>query len=247
LSKLRVYKIIGKNYFKLKDLFSNIKTIKYKAYINNFMLNKMLKILFIIVLVLLVLFANFKIVSLNLDFYQKEFTKLNVYDKIPDADVHIENLIDYFNDKEELSSFFNEKEKLHLQDVKYLINIAFIIFYMLLILFLILSAYFIYKRNYLLILDSLIISGFIIILLQAVFLLLNFSSGFILFHKILFTNDLWLLNPETDNLINLFPEKFFYDISLKIMLNSLITSLMLIILSFAVKFKVNKSFLKNNN
>lgn len=211
------------------------------------MLNKIFKILFIIVLVLLILFASFKIYSLNFKFYQKEYIKLNVYEKVPDADTYIKNLFNYFNNKEELSDFFNEKEKLHLKDVKYLISLAVIIFYILLILFLILSAYFICKKNYLVIINSLIISGFIIILFNIIFLLLNFTSGFILFHKVLFTNDLWLLNPETDNLINLFPEKFFYDISSRIMLNSLILSLILIILSFTIKFKANKSFLKNNN
>ncbi len=211
------------------------------------MLNKILKILFIIVLVLLILFASFKIYSLNLKFYQKEYIKLNIYDRVPAADSHIKNLFNYFNDKEELSDFFNEKEKLHLKDVKYLINLAFIIFYILLILFLILLFYFIYKKDYLVIINSLIISGFIIILFHAIFLLLNFSSSFVLFHKIFFTNDLWLLNPETDSLINLFPEKFFYDISSRIMLSSLMISLFLIIFGLIIKFKANKSFLKNNN
>ena len=38
---------------------------------------------------------------------------------------------------------------------------------------------------------------------------IDFDSLFILFHKIAFTNDLWLLNPQTDLLIRLMPIEFF--------------------------------------
>lgn len=37
----------------------------------------------------------------------------------------------------------------------------------------------------------------------------DFDSLFILFHRIAFTNDLWLLNPRTDLLIRLMPIEFF--------------------------------------
>ena len=39
--------------------------------------------------------------------------------------------------------------------------------------------------------------------------IINFSTFFVIFHKILFDNDLWLLNPYKDYLINLLPEEFF--------------------------------------
>ncbi len=37
----------------------------------------------------------------------------------------------------------------------------------------------------------------------------DFNSLFVLFHHIAFTNDLWLLNPQTDLLIRLMPIEFF--------------------------------------
>lgn len=43
----------------------------------------------------------------------------------------------------------------------------------------------------------------------AVMAVIDFSSLFILFHKLAFTNDLWLLNPATDMLIRLMPTAFF--------------------------------------
>ena len=39
----------------------------------------------------------------------------------------------------------------------------------------------------------------------------DFSGAFTFFHETLFTNDLWLLNPETDLLLRLLPEQFFAD------------------------------------
>lgn len=38
---------------------------------------------------------------------------------------------------------------------------------------------------------------------------IDFDSLFVLFHKVAFTNDLWLLNPQTDLLIRLMPIEFF--------------------------------------
>ena len=38
---------------------------------------------------------------------------------------------------------------------------------------------------------------------------IDFSSLFVLFHRVAFTNDLWLLDPSTDLLIRLMPIEFF--------------------------------------
>ena len=45
----------------------------------------------------------------------------------------------------------------------------------------------------------------------------DFNRAFILFHHLLFTNDLWLLNPMTDVLIQMFPEVFFSDMATAIL------------------------------
>lgn len=39
----------------------------------------------------------------------------------------------------------------------------------------------------------------------------DFTRAFTLFHKCLFTNELWLLNPATDLMIRMLPEAFFAD------------------------------------
>lgn len=44
----------------------------------------------------------------------------------------------------------------------------------------------------------------------------DFSRYFIVFHHLFFDNDLWLLDPATDMLINIVPEPFFMDTALRI-------------------------------
>lgn len=39
----------------------------------------------------------------------------------------------------------------------------------------------------------------------------DFTKYFVIFHHIFFNNDLWLLDPATDLLINIVPEPFFVD------------------------------------
>lgn len=44
----------------------------------------------------------------------------------------------------------------------------------------------------------------------------NFSKYFVVFHHIFFDNDLWILDPSTDMLINIVPQPFFMDTALYI-------------------------------
>lgn len=49
---------------------------------------------------------------------------------------------------------------------------------------------------------------------------LDFNSAFNFFHRILFTNDLWLLNPATDLLIRICPSSMFANMGLRIALRA---------------------------
>lgn len=44
----------------------------------------------------------------------------------------------------------------------------------------------------------------------------DFTRAFTIFHEIFFDNDLWLLNPREDLLINIVPEPFFVDTAVRI-------------------------------
>ena len=58
--------------------------------------------------------------------------------------------------------------------------------------------------------------------LFALFAAMNFDAAFTLFHKILFRNDLWLLDPATDLLIRICPESMFMHMGIRILIYSLI-------------------------
>lgn len=50
----------------------------------------------------------------------------------------------------------------------------------------------------------------------ALFAWVNFDQFWTMFHKVFFTNDLWLMNPRKDALVNLFPANLFMDLVFKI-------------------------------
>ena len=59
----------------------------------------------------------------------------------------------------------------------------------------------------------------------------DFDFFFIRFHQFFFNNNDWLLNPASDNLINLLPERFFIDTGIRILITFLIAAGLLCALS----------------
>lgn len=193
----------------------------------------MRKLLLTVTIILFVILLSFKFYIFNIDYYDEEFSKLGVYEKFSQKQAlnNTQELIAYLRDNEQLTTgFFNEKEKQHLIDVRNLINKTIILFYISLILLILLI---ILNRKQLK--KPMLYSGISLVIIPLLLPLLNFQSVFIQFHQIFFNNNLWILNPETDNLINLFPEQFFLNFVKKIFTNSLIIGIILIILSFFIK------------
>ncbi|MBY7013076.1 TIGR01906 family membrane protein, partial [Clostridium sporogenes] len=61
-------------------------------------------------------------------------------------------------------------------------------------------------------------------------LTLNFDNGFTLFHRIFFSNDYWIFDPNKDPIINLLPEAFFFHSVLLILFFIILFSLISYIL-----------------
>lgn len=168
-------------------------------------------------------------------FFEKEYTK---YDVAKDVHMEMEDLLlltdemmDYLKgDRDDLmiktqidgqeDYFFNEREIAHMVDVKdlflagYMIRRICIIILFLSILILMLTK----TRLTYVLTRSLKIGIIIFALLTAalsIIMAFNFTKVFTIFHEVFFTNDLWLLNPATDRLINILPEGFFIDIAIR--------------------------------
>ncbi len=160
-------------------------------------------------------------------YYAQHYTDEGVYEtvNITPGDLHIvtQNLMDYLRgDRKTLQTlvsidgklqpFFNERELLHMLDVRELFEAGFAIKNGALVVFvaILVILFFMKKGKY-------IIRGLFYSSLS-VFLLLvglgfvvntNFVFWFVEFHQVCFDNDLWMLNPERDNLLKMFPQDFF--------------------------------------
>lgn len=64
--------------------------------------------------------------------------------------------------------------------------------------------------------------------------LIDFNGLFYLFHIISFSNDLWILDPSKDYLIMMFPEGFFNDAALFMIITIIIMSLVIWVMSFSL-------------
>lgn len=61
----------------------------------------------------------------------------------------------------------------------------------------------------------------VIVVGLGVLVMTDFTKYFYAFHEVFFTNDLWLLDPKTDVLIQMLPEVFFRDIAIAILVLSI--------------------------
>ena len=134
------------------------------------------------------------------------------------------NIRDYFFNDDELLNvdIYSDKEIAHMKDVKNLIKFLITLGKYSAVVFLIFSFL---LNNYLsvsissLLKNSLFIFIFLSIILALAFGLF-FNQVFLLFHELSFSNDLWILNPNTDYLLMMFPEVFFRDVAIMIILLS---------------------------
>ncbi len=153
------------------------------------------------------------------------------------------------------SPFFTEREKLHLVDCRNifisalrirLISIVSLACLLLIIFFSIKrrvktfsTAIFIrtISKGYLLAVTAFISFASLIGIIGFV----NFTYLFTLFHKVFFDNDLWILNPAEDNLVNIMQEQVFADTALLIVVIFVIPALILAVASFISLKKVRSS------
>ena len=62
----------------------------------------------------------------------------------------------------------------------------------------------------------------------------SFEQLFLLFHRLSFANDLWILDPRTDYLLILFPGGFWFDATMRVALTSVLGAVLLFTTGFAV-------------
>ena len=69
-----------------------------------------------------------------------------------------------------------------------------------------------YFRTYSIALSAWLVIG----VLLGIAFRVDFTTCFTIFHKLFFTNNLWVFDPETDYMIRMLPEGFFLDMVIRI-------------------------------
>ncbi|MFH1455506.1 MAG: DUF1461 domain-containing protein [archaeon] len=187
---------------------------------------KKISLLIILIPIILIL-TSFYFLTFNENFY-KNYSNYNE-DKI-------NNILHFLNDKEQLN-YFTEDEQTHLLDVKNKIEITKTILILSWLTLILIITFLIYKKRYkflgsFLTQSSLLTLALVITLTLITFL--NFEQAFIKFHELIFTNNLWRLQPNSE-LLSLFPTEFFIQFTKRILLTITLSSIALLGLGYYLK------------
>lgn len=207
------------------------------------------KILLPISIMSILFFSSLFSYLYNLNYYDKKYQQYNVYDRFSreQALSATENLFGFFKSNNELDTdFFNEQEISHLSDVKLLIQKANILYYSSIIIFwIILLIYYLkHKKHFVKYFSKVLFySGICTISLLLITVLIYIATGFnflfLKFHEVFFVGN-YSFDPNISNMKALFPDEFFFDISLAILTTTIMKALFLIVLGLIINRKLFK-------
>ncbi len=191
---------------------------------------KIIKYLIILLLPVTIILSNLLYLTHRSNVYESIYRKENIYQHFQtttEADNATKELIGYFKGQNHLEdNLFSFQAKVHLKDVKFLIHSATVINYFSIFVAVIMVLLFLKRKKYKLLKRSIIIGSSItifVVIIIAISLSINFDFIFIIFHKILFSNNLWLFE-QSDKLIKLFPPEFFITFANKLFINIILTA-----------------------
>lgn len=192
----------------------------------------------------IILFSSMFSYIYNLNYYEKKYLQYNVYDRFSKEESRnaTNNLFGYFCSQNELdNSFFNEREASHLNDVKILIQNVNLIYLLSLFMFwgVLITIYIVNRKEIVKFFSELLFySGIAALSLIVLFALLYFVVGFDFmfsqFHELFFIGN-YSFNPDISNMKALFPDGFFQDMSIAIILRTVLKSILLIIAGYYIK------------
>lgn len=111
---------------------------------------------------------------------------------------------------------YGEREIIHLEDVRDLFDLSRAIQRVSAFLSMLIVAAAIWKRETRAVARGALLGGLGIVCLlglTALVVATDFERYFIIFHELSFSNDLWMLDPDTEFLIRMFPEQFFAGVA----------------------------------
>lgn len=226
-------------------------------------INKLILFIVSFLIIISTFITVIDLVSFDRNFYDLQYEKLNVYNTIgissKELDIVTDKLLGYIKDDYKdikvianingvNREVFNERETLHMVDVKNLYldainirNLSILLSASFLILYFILNKkidfydfFKSFKSSFLFILFS--------ILGISVYAYTDFYDFWMNFHYLFFTNDLFILNPNTDILIMMVPQQFFMNLVFKIIFYFIISISLIFIILYLLGRKTNDKY-----
>lgn len=187
--------------------------------------------------ILILLVTSIDVNCFNHEFFASEYERLDTAQSLHMSQADLmsatDALLDYLQDRRDdikvnievyelPREAFNERETLHMIDVKGLYQFALQLRLIAIVLLVAALAYLIIQKKkeawHLLSIAyaQCALCFLCIVVMLGIWAAVDFTSLWESFHRLFFTNDLWLLNPRTDLMINMFPEEFFFNMVLRI-------------------------------
>ncbi len=201
--------------------------------------NLTINILFGSVIILIIFYITLVSWVKNEKFYLSQFEQNNasVVIGITENELLTVNnvVVDYIFDKRDdinitvdskgEKDFYTAREVQHMKDVKKLFDVGKQIVYISIFAFTAICYYLYKKGKLLLTLKNSVYFNWVFVIVTFILSFvtyINFNYFFIKFHKLFFNNDLWILDPSKDMMINMYTLDFFINISRKIFITFVI-------------------------
>lgn len=221
--------------------------------------NKIIFIVLIVLIPIIALFSCINFIAYDLNHYKTLYLRFNISEEMGIEKEELiratTKLLDYLKDKRDNLDFkavvqndevefFSNRDKLHMIDVKNIFvainRLKYFLTPLFFVVILIVAAVKGLRPDISKVLIFSTILGTLPFLLLVLLILIDFNKYFTIFHEVFFDNDLWLLDPKVDRLINIFPEKFFAYSALKILIYYFIFMAFLFVLGFVIKRNCKK-------
>ncbi len=208
----------------------------------------LVRFLLIAVLSLLPLLVSVYLNAFDREFYSSAFSTYEVYSAFPDADSFNSDVLDYLKENRAsmpTSISLNERELAHMQDVREVFSVYFLIFWILIVLLLVLlGSLYVWHRAEMrrILLDSCFKAGLYSLCFYGILLLFfffSFRSSFSFFHTLFFEEGTWVFNA-TDHLIQIYPSGLFFDLFVRVFIVAVLLSSILLTAGYIGKRRITQ-------
>lgn len=192
------------------------------------------------------LLTSLEQVAYDSDYYhnfQQEHQITERTDKTQEElDAISKDTIEYLQTGEEIlmTRNYQEREVHHMVDVYELFELARLIRLISGILILLILCYFLYYGEFASLVTAsgkfmLVLIGLLVVI--AIIGYFSWNKAFTIFHELFFSNDLWILDPKTDLMIQMMPTPFFTGMAIRIFIRTILYLLIFYLLVFLIKGK----------